>query len=551
MRILFLESMQNLIFGLANGFRDAGHKIMISGPITRQNVPRMKESFQPELVIAIVCNEENTKIYQEWVSEYLHIEGVPLVYWLINDLAFTKNGSQPQIHWLKPDFVFTICPSRVEEYKQRGIKADYMDFGYNPSIHYQEEVSPKYQSSISVVANIYPDVLEKDLQPYLYTSLQTLIVPLLLEGVRVDFWGRNWDQMSPFLGVEIPHDWIHGYIPYKEINYVYSSAKIIIGMQNHTHHLTQQTFEILASGGLLLTNDTPAVRQVFKPGQDLIASSSPTETIKLVRHYLRHPEECDLLRKQGKSAVTHHSYRNRAEFMIRTLIKEGILHEKCGSSEEDRGIYYYENYAVEKYQLYIVKPSDTLWRLSKKFGVTINQLKEMNNLKSDEIFVDQVLKISEIINSAPYIEKIYNDIAQEEITGGPQATRWAKAIVEAAEKHQVPGKILYSMMVAESNGNPNLVAKTGGIGLMQLHIETANLLGVNPCDPIQSIDGAARYLKELYYQFGDWKFAVAAYNAGPEKVKKYGGIPPTEGSQNYVWKVFSFSEAIDSEGDEK
>ena len=197
-----------------------------------------------------------------------------------------------------------------------------------------------------------------------------------------------------------------------------------------------------------------------------------------------------------------------------------------------------------KFQTYIVNPSDTLWGISKKFEVNITELMKLNNLSSDQIYVDQVLRIQEIIEDEPHFSETLNDIIPDKIPGGTQAKRWKKDIIAAAQKYEVPSKILYSIMVNESRGNPNLVSADGGIGLMQFQIETATLLGVNPCIPEESIGGAARYLKELFCEFNDWILAIAAYNAGPDKVKKYNGIPPLEVTKNYVNNVLSYSRAI-------
>ena len=70
--------------------------------------------------------------------------------------------------------------------------------------------------------------------------------------------------------------------------------------------------------------------------------------------------------------------------------------------------------------------------------------------------------------------------------------------------------------------------------MAQLIPSTARYLGVDIRDPYQNVDGGARYLKEQYRTFGSWRLALAAYNAGPGVVKKYGGVPPFKETRNYV-----------------
>lgn len=181
------------------------------------------------------------------------------------------------------------------------------------------------RGTIAVVANAYPDVFERVPGHYRMTCLQTLIVPLVRSDIRVDFYGRHWDLMAPWLGLDIPAGWIRGHLPYPEANKVYSSADIVIGLQNYPALVTQRTYEILGSGGFLLTQDTPAVRRLFSPGRDLVVSSTPDDTVHLVRHYLEHPEERHNIRTQGRLTVDFHSYRQRAEQVINVLSTSGVV----------------------------------------------------------------------------------------------------------------------------------------------------------------------------------------------------------------------------------
>jgi peptidoglycan DL-endopeptidase CwlO len=95
----------------------------------------------------------------------------------------------------------------------------------------------------------------------------------------------------------------------------------------------------------------------------------------------------------------------------------------------------------------------------------------------------------------------------------------------------------------ESNFNSQAVSPAGAQGLMQFMPATAKGLGVNALDPASAINGAAKYLSSLTQQFGSTELALAAYNAGPGTVSRYGGIPPYSETQNYVRAVMTKAEA--------
>lgn len=114
-------------------------------------------------------------------------------------------------------------------------------------------------------------------------------------------------------------------------------------------------------------------------------------------------------------------------------------------------------------------------------------------------------------------------------------------VVSAARRHNVDPKLAMAVAVAESDLEPGAVSPVGATGVMQLMPETARALGVrNIADPRENIDGGVRYLKQMLQTFdGDVIKAVAAYNAGPEAVRNYRGVPPYDETRAYVNRVLS------------
>jgi spore maturation protein CgeB len=313
-------------YGLPKGFEDIGHKTLFLNPLKENNIKNTILKFNPNLIIAVgfIDKISAEKIFY-MLKEFIKPK-IPLVYWATEDPHYIDSFSLPLINILKPDFIFTICISSVDSYKKLGLEAAHMDFGYHRKIHYKTDKNILYKSSLAVVANAYPNILTAYPHHYRNESLNILLTSLIRENLRVDFWGRAWNRMKPILGYDISSEWIHGYIPYKHAHKIYSSADIIIGLQNYPFQLTQRTYEILGSGGFLLTCDTPAVRSLFKPGEDLAVSSSPQETLKLVKYYLKNPDERKKISINGNNAVKGHCYKYRAEQIIKILREKCIFH---------------------------------------------------------------------------------------------------------------------------------------------------------------------------------------------------------------------------------
>jgi soluble lytic murein transglycosylase-like protein len=133
---------------------------------------------------------------------------------------------------------------------------------------------------------------------------------------------------------------------------------------------------------------------------------------------------------------------------------------------------------------------------------------------------------------------------------GSGSVPYENLINAAASKYGIDPAVLKGLIKQESGFDPNAGSSAGAQGLTQLMPGTASSLGVtNLHDPAQSIDGGAHYLKMQLDRFGgDYSKALAAYNAGPGAVQRYGGVPPYAETQNYVKNVLSFAQQYRQDG---
>ncbi len=140
----------------------------------------------------------------------------------------------------------------------------------------------------------------------------------------------------------------------------------------------------------------------------------------------------------------------------------------------------------------------------------------------------------------------FNPLASgAQLSPSPNGERFAPLIRQAAEGAGIDPALFDALIASESAYDPSARSRAGALGLSQLMPETAASLGVgNPFDPEQNLRGGAKYLAQMMQRFGgDPQLALAAYNAGPGAVEKFGGVPPYAETQGYVRKVMGLFEA--------
>lgn len=131
------------------------------------------------------------------------------------------------------------------------------------------------------------------------------------------------------------------------------------------------------------------------------------------------------------------------------------------------------------------------------------------------------------------------------LPGASNPAEYENIIRASADKYGVSASLIKAVIHAESGYNPNAVSRKGASGLMQLMPGTARSLKVNNClDPKDNVEGGVKYLRFLLDTFrGDVSLALAAYNAGLNKVAKFGGIPPYAETRTYVNRVLSYMQS--------
>lgn len=317
-RVLFFARSSKYTLGLPQGFRELNCPVFVLRDLSKNSIKEAVEHFRPDLLITTGWALSRYK--REHINELVKKVAkhkIKHIYWATEDPRWTTECSFRCIKVFKPDAVLTIHPGSVSKYQRLGIPAGHLDFGCNPDFNkYEPPSSSEYAYDVALVGNG-----GKAWKSYRKNSVQILLKPLVERGYNIAIWGTRWDRFNEeLMGFNIPKHMLKGELPYEETNKVYNSAKIMIGLQNDQGMLTSRTFEVLGSGGCLLTVPTQAVNNLFKNNVHLICSSSPEDTVNLANFFLKDAKARQVVAQKGQLEVyLKHTYKERARQILKFL----------------------------------------------------------------------------------------------------------------------------------------------------------------------------------------------------------------------------------------
>jgi spore maturation protein CgeB len=304
---------------MAWGFCALGHEAVVIAPGSVQDIDALMSGGQPELLMTL----GTPSYFKPELLEHIGKRGgnsAPVIHWDTDGITWSDIETR-HIELLKPEFVFSVCPEMLGLLSGRGIRCAPLHYAYNPAVHFPGPKAPEFEGQIVFVGAAYPTVINKYPEHYRHRSLDVLVKPLLENGYRLEFFGdrEHKNVIHNLYGWTVPEDWVHSYVPYDQTSRIYRSCLFNLATQNHEETITKRVFEILGSGGFALSFENTAVKQLFTPGRDLVASSSPEETLELVRFYGSHQEEYETIRENALIAARDHTYDKRAQYILDTL----------------------------------------------------------------------------------------------------------------------------------------------------------------------------------------------------------------------------------------
>lgn len=273
-------------------------------------------SFSPNVIFSFGWWQGNIDLiqYRDIIenSKAIHI------YWTIDDPVYFDLLSLPFLEFTT--FIFTSDGDILEKYKSRGVDAEFLPLACDPNYHRKVVTLPK--DNIVLLANNYNDLNEIPL-PYRIIGITNILAPLINGRYNIKVYGLWWQSPNRLFQLDVK--FYGGNIPPNQIENIYSSAKIALGLisiGSSSNMLSMRIFEALGCGILYLTQYSPAIENFFENKKHLLWSKSPEETTEIVDYYLANPSERIKIALEGQQFVyNNHTYRQRVEKIISTVEK--------------------------------------------------------------------------------------------------------------------------------------------------------------------------------------------------------------------------------------
>jgi len=288
-KIFFLDHRTYCINSIGDSLAQMGHKIMYQSSWKYEEVEKGIAYFKPDILITVGYNRKLFSKFADKLPELCKKYRLFHIYWATEDLINHLDWSLPYVKQAKPDLVWTIHLECVKKYEKLGISASYLNFAFNPRIFPEKKRQEKEIYDVSFVGSTH---LFK--RTYRFDSLEHLLFPFIGTEQKINIWGSDWIKNGTLIqkkfGKSIPSHWLRGYLLYGKSGSVYRTSKIVLGVQNARDQVTQRTFEILGSGAFMIASRTEGLASMFEDKKDLVLTSSPEETISLVKYYMNKPE---------------------------------------------------------------------------------------------------------------------------------------------------------------------------------------------------------------------------------------------------------------------
>jgi spore maturation protein CgeB len=323
-KIFFLDHRSNYINSLGDALGQLGHQVFFQSSWRMEEIEQGISHFKPDILITVGCDSPLYIPSIDSLPDICRKYGVFHLYWATEDKIHHERWSLPFVRRVQPDYVWTIHPECTQSYQAINIPASYLNFCFNPRLFPAKSPSIDEFYDISFIGTTHLNEMT-----YRYDSLRQLLIPLVKSNIRTDIWGYGWEEEQDVIArhfeVEIPQEWIHGFLPYKNTAEIYHKSKIILGVQNALDQVTQRTFEILGAGGFMIASKTPELCRLFSDGIDIVLSGGPEETIELVSYYLAEPEKRQKIGQRAREKVLQNYTYDRQLKKIWPELEKAIL----------------------------------------------------------------------------------------------------------------------------------------------------------------------------------------------------------------------------------